>query len=140
MTTPSALGRPLPVPLGRRSSARLAVVLAKLIAKLPPRRIKALLRVLRRGARPASYEQAKSARDAVLAVSLTCRGPQGCLPRSLAAAVLCRFGGTWPTWCAGVRMKPPFGAHAWIEAEDRLVDEGAPSGYFGRLLAVGPPE
>ncbi|MFD8495979.1 lasso peptide biosynthesis B2 protein [Amycolatopsis sp. NPDC059657] len=138
MTTPSALNRPAAVPFARRAAARFAVALAKPLALLPPRRIRAVLGVLRRGARPASYDQAKNARDAVLAVSLTCLGPQGCLPRSLAATLLCRMTGAWPTWCAGARVKPPFGAHAWVEAEGRLVDEHVPPGYFAKLMAVEP--
>ncbi len=46
--------------------------------------------------------------------------------------------GTWPTWCAGVRVVPPFTAHAWIEAEGSLVGEGVPDGYFARLVTVEP--
>ncbi|MFI9215008.1 lasso peptide biosynthesis B2 protein [Streptomyces werraensis] len=64
--------------------------------------------------------------------------PKGCLPRSLGAALLCRLRGTWPTWCAGVRVVPPFTAHAWIEAEGSLVGEGVPDGYFARLVTVEP--
>ncbi|WP_260844853.1 lasso peptide biosynthesis B2 protein [Streptomyces sp. SLBN-31] len=62
----------------------------------------------------------------------------GCLPRTLGAALLCRLGGTWPTWCTVVRVVPPFTAHAWIEAEGHPVGEGVPEGYFARLVAVGP--
>jgi hypothetical protein len=92
--------------------------------------------LLRRGAAPATHVNAKAARDAVLAVSLACTGPQGCLPRSLATALLCRMSGQWPVWCVGVRVLPPFGAHAWVEAEGRLVDEDAPDDYFQRLMTV----
>ncbi|MEV5370712.1 lasso peptide biosynthesis B2 protein [Streptomyces albogriseolus] len=138
MTTPSALERPTGVPLGLRLAARLVVVPAALLALLPPRRIRAVLRVLRRGAAPATAVQAQAARDALCAVSLRCTGPKGCLPRSLGAALLCRLRGTWPTWCAGVRVVPPFTAHAWIEAEGSLVGEGVPDGYFARLVTVEP--
>ena len=72
---------------------------------------------LRRGARPATYEQAKAARDTVVAVSLTCAAREGCLPRSLATVLLCRLHGSWPAWCVGARRLPPFAAHAWVEAE-----------------------
>lgn len=92
--------------------------------------------LLRRGATPATHLNTKAARDAVLAVSLACTGPQGCLPRSLATALLCRMSGQWPVWCVGVRVLPPFGAHAWVEAEGRMVDEVAPEDYFQRLMAV----
>ncbi|MER7481933.1 lasso peptide biosynthesis B2 protein [Streptomyces sp. NPDC126510] len=138
MTTPSALERPTGVPLARRMAARLVLLPAVVLASLPPRRLRTVLGVLRRGAAPASTGQAQSARDAMCAVSLRCAGPKGCLPRSLGAALLCRLGGTWPTWCTGVRVTPPFTAHAWVEAEGHPVGEGVPQGYFARLVAVAP--
>ncbi|EPH46494.1 lasso peptide biosynthesis B2 protein [Streptomyces aurantiacus] len=138
MTTPSALTRPTGIPLTRRLAARLVLIAAFLLSFLPPRRIRAVLNAVRRGAAPASATQAKSARDAICAVSLRCAGPRGCLPRSLGTALLCRLGGTWPTWCTGVRMVPPFTAHAWVEIDGRLVDEGVPDDYFSRLLTVPP--
>lgn len=138
MTTPSALERPTGVPFTRRTAARLVLLPAVVLSFLPPRRIRALLDVVRRGARPATAAQAKNARDAVCAVSLLCAGPKGCLPRSLGAALLCRLTGSWPVWCTGASVVPPFNAHAWIEAEGRPVGEDAPDGYFARLLAVGP--
>ncbi|MEV6738032.1 lasso peptide biosynthesis B2 protein [Streptomyces sp. NPDC051104] len=138
MTTPSALERPTDVPLSRRLAARLVLLPAMAFALLPPRRIRTVLAILRRGARPATTAQAQNARDAMCAASLRCAGPKGCLPRSLGAALLCRLGGTWPTWCTGVRVVPPFTAHAWIEAEGRPIGEGLPGGYFARLLAVDP--
>ncbi|MEV5915075.1 lasso peptide biosynthesis B2 protein [Streptomyces sp. WAC 01325] len=140
MTTPSALERPTGVPLGRRLAARLVLLPAVALALLPPRRMRAVLGVLRRGAAPATAAQARQARDAMCAVSLRCTGPKGCLPRSLGAALLCRLRGTWPTWCTGVRVVPPFTAHAWIEAEGRPVGEDLPDGYFARLIAVEPAE
>jgi hypothetical protein len=72
------------------------------------------------------------------AVSLRCAGPKGCLPRSLGVVLLCRLGGTWPTWCTGARVTPPFTAHAWVEAEGHPVGEGVPQGYFARLVTVAP--
>ncbi|MEU1252768.1 lasso peptide biosynthesis B2 protein [Streptomyces chartreusis] len=140
MTTPSALERPTGVPLGRRLAARLVLLPTVALALLPPRRMRAVLGVLRRGAAPATAAQARQARDAMCAVSLRCTGPKGCLPRSLGAALLCRLRGTWPTWCTGVRVVPPFTAHAWIEAEGRPVGEDVPDGYFARLIAVEPAE
>jgi Transglutaminase-like superfamily len=138
MTTPSALEQPTGVPLTRRLTARLVLIPAIALTLLPPRRIRAVLDLARRGGTPATAVQAKNARDAMCAVSLRCAGPKGCLPRSLGAALLCRLGGTWPTWCAGVRVVPPFTAHAWIEAEGRPIDEGVPDDYFNRLIAVAP--
>jgi hypothetical protein len=138
MSTPSALMRPAGGGMSRRLAARFAVGAARLIALLPPRRIRSVLTFLRYGAAPATYTQAKAARDAVLGASLACLGPKGCLPRSLATTLVCRMSGVWPTWCVGARMMPPVGAHAWIEADGRPVDEGVPDAYFSRLMAVPP--
>ncbi|MFI0508400.1 lasso peptide biosynthesis B2 protein [Streptomyces sp. WSLK1-5] len=138
MTTPSALERPTGVPFPQRLAARLVLPLACALALLPPRRIRTILHLARRGATPATVTQAKNARDAMCAVSLRCAGPKGCLPRSLGAALLCRLNGSWPTWCTGVRVVPPFTAHAWIEADGHPVDEGVPDDYFTRLITVAP--
>ncbi|MFE9395358.1 lasso peptide biosynthesis B2 protein [Streptomyces flavidovirens] len=138
MTTPSALERPTGVPFARRLAARLVLLPALALSLLPPRRIRAVLARVRHGATPATAAQAKNARDAMCAVSLRCAGPKGCLPRSLGAALLCRLGGSWPTWCTGVRVVPPFTAHAWIEADGRPVAEGVPDDYFTRLITVAP--
>ncbi|WP_221761248.1 lasso peptide biosynthesis B2 protein [Kibdelosporangium aridum] len=74
--------------------------------------------------RPATYEQAKAARDDVVAVSMICGAREGCVPRSLATVLLCRlYHDTTPTWCVGCRRVPPFGAHAWVQADDIAVDE-----------------
>ncbi|REE96752.1 lasso peptide biosynthesis B2 protein [Thermomonospora umbrina] len=138
MTVPSALERPSGVPRGRRVAARVAVGVAYGLALLPPRRLRAVLGLLSRGAAPAQHTQAKAARDAVISVSLTCLGSQGCLPRSLATVLLCRMWGSWATWCVGARAKPPFGAHAWVEAEGRPVGEDVPDGYLNPLITVRP--
>lgn len=80
-----------------------------------------MLHLLARKARPATYDEALAARSRVVAVSLLCAG-DGCLPRSIATALLCRSHGSWPTWRSGVRTNP-FYAHAWVEAEGRPVGE-----------------
>jgi Transglutaminase-like superfamily len=127
---------PRSVPLPRRILARLTVGVARLLATQSPRRIRTVLGWLRRGAQPATFEQAKAARDTVVAVSLTCTGREGCLPRSLATILLCRLHGQWPTWCVGARRIPPFGAHAWVEAEGIAVGEDYPPDYFRTLFTV----
>ncbi|MEU7042814.1 lasso peptide biosynthesis B2 protein [Streptomyces varsoviensis] len=129
-TTP---GRP---PLGRRLAARIAVGLARLLAHLPPRRLRAILRAARWGATPADYATALRARQDVTAVSVLCSG-RYCLQRSLATALLCRLGGVWPTWCTGVRT-PPFAAHAWVEADGLRVGEPEEAATYRTLLAVPP--
>jgi len=123
-------------PLRQRVPALLAVGAARLLAHLPPRRIRAALRVLRRGAEPATYQQALAARGAIVAVSALCAG-EGCLQRSLATALLCRMRGVWPTWCTGVRTSP-FRAHAWVEVNGRPVGEPQGAGYYRPLMTVRP--
>lgn len=137
MSTPEALYLdPRSVPLPRRILAHLAVGTARALATQPPGRIRKLLGRLQRGSRPATFEQAKAARDTVVAVSLTCAGREGCLPRSLATILLCRVRGQWPTWCVGARRLPPFGAHAWVEVDGLPVDEDYPPDYFRKFFTV----
>jgi Transglutaminase-like superfamily len=138
MSVPAALHRPRGIPWSRRVTARIAVGLAHLLKLLPPRHMRKVLTMVRRGAKPADYATAKAARDAVTSVSLACLGTKGCLPRSLATTLLCRMTGSWPTWCAGPSVHPPFTAHAWVQAEGRMVDEPFPDGYFARLITVPP--
>ncbi|MEV5880680.1 lasso peptide biosynthesis B2 protein [Streptomyces sp. NPDC052101] len=120
--------------LGCRLAARTAVIAARLLARQPPRRIRAVLGVVRRGARPARYEQALRARREVTAVSTLCAG-RYCLQRSLATALLCRMRGRWPTWCSGVRTAP-FAAHAWVEAEGRPVGEPDDTAAYHAMIKV----
>ncbi|KNB52224.1 lasso peptide biosynthesis B2 protein [Streptomyces caatingaensis] len=127
---------PRAVPLGRRLAARLAVGGARLLTLLPPHRIRAVLARLRGTVPPATPAEAGSARETVLAVSLAAGGQKGCLARSLATVLLCRWDGRWATWCVGVRTRPPFAAHAWVEADGVLVGEDAPAGYFQCFFRV----
>lgn len=127
---------PHSVPLPRRIVTRALVGAARLLSTQPPRRIRKVLSWLRRGARQASFDETKAARDTVVAVSLACAGPEGCLPRSLATVLLCRLRGQWPAWCVGARRIPPFGAHAWVEAEGVPVGEEYPPDYFRKFFTV----
>ncbi|MDT3400054.1 lasso peptide biosynthesis B2 protein [Streptomyces sp. B1866] len=137
MSTPEAVPyRPRSLPPRTRLAARLAVGCAHVLATQPPARIRAVLRRVRRGARPATVAEAAAALETVLAVSLAAGGRRGCLPRSLATVLLCRMRGQWPTWCVGVRTRPPFAAHAWVEAEAEPVGEDCPADYFRRFFAV----
>lgn len=137
MSTPEAVPYdPRSVPPARRVAVRLVVGCAHALAALPPGRVRAVLGLLRKGARPATLTEASRAQETVLAVSLAAGGHRGCLPRSLATVLLCRCSGQWPTWCVGVRTRPPFAAHAWVEAEGELVGEGVPADYFQRFFAV----
>nr|WP_206439090.1 lasso peptide biosynthesis B2 protein [Streptomyces scabichelini] len=119
---------------GTRLTAHTAVIAARLLARLPPRRIRAVLALVRRGARPARYDEALRARGEVTAVSTLCAG-RYCLQRSLATALLCRMRGHWPTWCSGVRTAP-FGAHAWVEAGGKPVGEPADTATYRPMITV----
>jgi hypothetical protein len=136
MTSPLALEPRRPLPLGRRLRAMLAVGIAFGLARLTPGKLRAVLEHARRRARPATTAQARTARDAVVSVSLHCAG-QGCLQRSIAAALLCRTYGTWPSWRTGVNTAP-FEAHAWIEADGHPINETFPPGHYRVLLRVDP--
>lgn len=137
MTTPEAIfHHPRSVPLRRRIVVHLVVGAARLLATQRPRRIRTVLNRLQRGARPATLDRTQAARDTVVAVSLACGGREGCLPRSLATALLCRLHGQWPTWCVGARRLPPFAAHAWVEAEGVPVGEDMPPDYFRSFYTV----
>ena len=135
MSTPEVVAhRPTSVPPARRMRAYAAVGIARLLATRSPAHIRAVLRRLASGARPATYDQAKVVRDDVVAVSLTCAAREGCVPRSLAVVLLCRAAGRRVTWCVGARRVPPFGAHAWVEVGGRPVDEPYPPDYFRTLF------
>ena len=114
---------PATLTLSTRAQIALITPIARLIHRRPPQRMKHVLQKLSTGARPATYDEAKRARDEILTASARCRGGSACLIRSLSVALLCRLRGTWPTWCVGVLAAPPFAAHAWIEADEEIVDE-----------------
>ncbi|MCD9142944.1 lasso peptide biosynthesis B2 protein [Streptomyces albireticuli] len=122
------------LPLRRRPAALLAVGAARLLVLLPPRRIRRALTLARRGASPATAEEALAARRAVVALSTRCAG-EGCLQRSIATALLCRMRGVWPDWCTGVRTGP-FRAHAWVEVAGLPIGESHSPGYYHRLMVV----
>jgi hypothetical protein len=126
------------LPTHRRVLPLLAVGAARVLARVKPARLRRILEFARRGGSPASGEQARRARDEVVAVSLRCAG-NNCLQRSIAAALLCRMRGSWPTWCTGVRTHP-FAAHAWIQVDGEPVGEPHPAGYFRTLVSVAPPQ
>ncbi|ATL32300.1 lasso peptide biosynthesis B2 protein [Streptomyces formicae] len=122
------------LPLRRRPPVLVATVAARLIVLLRPRRVRRVLTAVRRGAAPATTEQALAARRAVVAVSARCAG-EGCLQRSVATALLCRMRGVWPDWCTGVRTEP-FRAHAWVEVDGLPVGEPHQSTAYHRMMVV----
>ncbi|MFC6879150.1 MULTISPECIES: lasso peptide biosynthesis B2 protein [Actinomadura] len=121
-----------------RIRARLAAAGGAALARLRPHTIRAVLSLLRAGARPARRHEAEALCEDVLAVSLRAHGHAACLRRSLAVVLLGRMRGVWPTWCVGVLLAPPFTAHAWVEAEDAMVGERIDARFYGRLIRVAP--
>ncbi|MBB5915996.1 hypothetical protein BJY24_004908 [Nocardia transvalensis] len=136
MTHDQILPSDTPPPVLHRVGPYAAVTAAGVLARLPPRRLRRVLTVLRRGAAPADYDHALRARRAVTAVSTRCAGLY-CLQRSLATAVLCRLHGTWPTWRTGIRTSPT-AAHAWVEADGRPVGEPPDTASYHPMLTVAP--
>lgn len=120
----------------RNLAPLLAVGVARSLCNRKPRTIQRALRLLRRGASPATAQAALTARERVVAVSVRCAG-QGCVQRSIATAVLLRFRGSWPTWCSGVRISP-FTAHAWVEVDGAPIGEPYPPGHHRKLIEVPP--
>jgi len=137
VSAPFALEHQQRLPIHHRVLPLLAVGAARLLITVRPHQLRCVLELARRGACPATVEQAHTARRAVVAVSLRCAG-KGCLQRSIAAALYCRAHGAWPTWCTGVRTNP-FAAHAWIQVGDQPIGELYPAGYYRVLLSVPPP-
>jgi hypothetical protein len=137
VSTPVALDRNRgALPLHRRLTALLAVGVARVLAILPPGTLGRVLGVVRTGAAEPTTDRARAARDDVVRVSALCAG-EGCLPRSIATALLCRLHGTWPRWCVGVQTEP-FRAHAWVEVGGQPVGEPFGPGRFAPILAVPP--
>lgn len=116
------------VPFVRSILPRVAVCAALVLSRSKPKHLKRVLKAASKGARAATQREASKARREVVGVSVVCSG-QGCLPRSIAVAVLCRMRGSWPDWCTGVRTSP-FIAHAWVEAEGIPIGETFESGHF----------
>src|SRR3712207_3106579 len=137
MASPEAISYdPRSGSFGHRGRVRTMVAAARLLSTRSPQRIRKVLTRLRRGARPATYEEACIARQAVVSVSLACAGREGCLARSLATTLLCRSNGYWPTWCLGARRLAPFYAHAWVEVDDVMRSEEHTSELQSRQYLV----
>lgn len=125
------------ISLAQRTNIAVLVGLSRLLRHLKPDRLQRLMSLVVRGAQPANYSIARDARDDILSASAVCRGDRACLIRSVAAMLLCRQRGYAPTWCVGVVATPPFAAHAWIEADNRIVDEPIDASYLRTFYRVG---
>lgn len=131
----TALTRPAGTTI-RGIPATVAVLVARVLGKQPPHRIRRVLTAVSRGARPATHTETVAAHRAVLASSVMVAG-DGCLPRSIAVALLCRLRGQWPMWHVGAQIHP-FRAHAWVEAEGVAVGETGDMSRWKKLITVGP--
>ncbi|QIM16022.1 lasso peptide biosynthesis B2 protein [Leucobacter insecticola] len=125
-----------PMSVLRRIKVRTAIGVAFLLCKLKPRRIIWFLKLLNTSRKPSSLDDAKQARAQVIALSVRCAHREGCVPRSIAVALLCRAEGGFADWCVGVRTTAPFGAHAWVEVNGHPVAEGIEPGQFAVLDSV----
>lgn len=138
-----SVGMSMPSPrdaekLHHLSPWRVVIVTSFLLGRLKPRPLARTLELVRRGAIPATADLAESCYRSVVSSSPRCAGWRGCLPRSIAVALMCRFRGQWPMWCAGVRVAPPFAAHAWVEVEGIVVGEGVSASTYTPLVRIGP--
>jgi len=125
---------------GRNPRAIVALAFSNVVCRLSPSTIRKIFSLLAMHAAPATYDQAEEAVLEISQHSQAAAGRFSCLRRSIASALLLRMSGRWPTWSIGVPRRPPFRAHAWIEAENRIVAElGAPEA-FSRLICVPPRE
>ncbi|MEV6632783.1 lasso peptide biosynthesis B2 protein [Actinoplanes sp. NPDC051470] len=135
MTVPVAPEESVPLRWHEHVTARVVVVVAWALTKAPPRRLRRVLQLISRGARPADAGRATRARQVVVTVSARCAAGHGCLQRSVAICLWCRATGYWPDWYTGVRTRP-FRAHAWVEAGGSAVGEAEDMTLFHRMLAV----
>ncbi|GAA3838205.1 hypothetical protein GCM10022243_00860 [Saccharothrix violaceirubra] len=115
--------------------AAFSVLVAKVLGRQSPHRIRRVLTAVSRGARPATLAEAEAAHRAVLGSSVMMAG-DGCLPRSIAVALLCRLRGRWPTWHVGAQIHP-FRAHSWVVAEGVAVGETGDMSRWKSLITVG---
>lgn len=117
--------------------ARLAVAGAAVLCRMSPEKLNHMLCQIT-GNRPQAPEAlCERARTAVCTVSLSCRGPKGCLKRSVATILMCRMAGVSATWCTGFSLSP-FRAHAWVEIDDRPVGEHDEVADYIVVLSTSP--
>lgn len=115
-----------------------AVLAARGLRHLSPERLRRVLTTVAGGARAASYQETKLVRDQVLTASARCRGGSACLIRSISVMLLSRVRGRSPVWSVGVIGIPPFAAHAWVEADGRIVDEPLEENDYKAFFKVAP--
>jgi hypothetical protein len=125
-------------PVGRRLAvqARLAILAAHGLTRLPPGILERVMcKVVSRGEQPNPSVIARY-RAAVVASSTICAG-HGCLPRSVATALVARMNGYGVSWFTGIK-DAPFTAHAWVAVDDHAVGEPAEVTAFATVLSAVP--
>jgi hypothetical protein len=141
VNVPVALPAPVTLTAGERLSGHAAVVAARLLLAVTrgrPAPLVTVLRIAQHGTRPATIAHAQRARTIVETVSLRCASHHGCLLRSLAILLLCRWCGQRVTWRVGVHSPPPT-SHAWVEAAGLPVGEPFdPCLLYTAIITVGP--
>jgi ATP-binding cassette subfamily B protein len=130
--------RTVSLSIRERFLALAAVSVAVVLSRMRPEKIVRILNRLNRSRPEASEERCSRVRAAVCTVSLVCRGPKGCLHRSIATAIGCRLMGSSVTWCTGFALAP-FRAHAWVEVEGRPIDETEVIADYAVVLTTSPP-
>ncbi len=133
------LPAPITLTAGERLSGHVVVAATRLLLATTrgrPARLIGILRMVQHGSRPATTAQAQRARAIVETISLRCASHHGCLPRSLAILLLCRWRGQRVTWRVGVHSPPP-SSHAWIEAAGQPVGEPFdPRRFYSAIITV----
>ena len=125
MSVPVALPTPVTLGVGEQLSGHVAVVAARVLlgaTRGRPTLLIGILRIARYGTRPAAITHVLRSRAIVETLSLRCASHHGCLLRSLAILLLCRWRGQHVTWRIGVHSPPP-SSHAWVEADGQPVGE-----------------
>lgn len=125
MSVPVVLPAPVTLTAGERLSGHVAVAAARVLlvaTRGRPALLIGILRIAQHGTRLATITHALRSRAIVETVSLRCASHHGCLLRSLAILLLCRWRGQRVTWRMGVHSPPP-SSHAWVEAGGQPVGE-----------------
>jgi len=102
--------------------ARLAVFVAKGIARLPVNAIVRFLKAFTVLQKTSSREDAYIVDAKVREVSPLCRGERGCLARSISIYLMLSMIRRKVVWTSGFRVKP-FLAHAWVTVDGEPINE-----------------
>ena len=104
---------------------------------LKPDRLQRLISLVVRGTQLADYSVVCDVRCEILFVSGMFRGDMACLIRSVAAMLSVQAARLRADVVRRRRRHAPFAAHAWIEADNRIVDEPIGASYLRTFYRVG---